>query len=239
MPVAPATAPRDPLYRGHRFPEEIISHAVWLYHAFSLSLRDVELILAERGIVVTHESIRHWCRKFGADFARRLHRRRPQPGDTWHLDEVFIRIRGMLHYLWRAVDQHGVVLDILVQDRRNGAAARRFSKHLLHGLQYKPRASSRTACVAMASLSERSCPMFGIRYLNNRAENSHRPTRRRERQMQRFKSASQAQRFLSAHAMIYGHFRPRRHLMAAAGYRRVRAKAFRTWRQETSVHQAA
>jgi putative transposase len=130
----------DPVfYARHRFPAEIISHAVWLYHVFSLSLRDVELILAERGILVTHESIRHWCLKFGADFARRLRRRRPQPGDTWHLDEVFIRIRGVLHYLWRAVDQHGVVLDILVQDRRNGAAAKRFFKYLLHGLQYKPR----------------------------------------------------------------------------------------------------
>ena len=102
---------------------------MWLYHVFSLSLRDVELILAERGIVVTHESIRHWC-LFGSDFARKLRRRRPQPGDTWHLDEVFIRIRGVLHYLWRAVDQHGVVLDILVQDRRNGAAAKRFFKRV-------------------------------------------------------------------------------------------------------------
>ena len=99
MTLEPASYPR------HRFPAEIISHAVWLYHVFSLSLRDVELILAERGIVVTHESIRHWCLKFGSDFARKLRRRRPQPGDTWHLDEVFIRIRGVLHYLWRAVDQ--------------------------------------------------------------------------------------------------------------------------------------
>lgn len=131
-------SPPDPHYR-HRFPAEIISHAVWLYHVFSLSSRDVELILAERGIVVTHESIRHWSLKFGSDFARRLRRRRPQPGDTWHLDEVFIRIRGVVHDLWRAVDQHVVVPDILVQDRRNGAAAKRFFKHLLHGLQYKPR----------------------------------------------------------------------------------------------------
>jgi putative transposase len=102
---------------------EIISHAVYLYHVFSLSLRDVELILAERSVVVTHESIRHWCLKFGADFASRLQRHRPQPGDTWQLDEVFIRIQGVLHYLWRAVDQHGVVLEILVQEWRNGAAA--------------------------------------------------------------------------------------------------------------------
>jgi len=105
-------------YPRHRFPAEIISHAVWLYHVFSLSLRDVELILAERGVLVTHESIRRWGLKFGAEFAGRLQRRRPRPGDTWHLDEVFIRTRGVQHYLWRAVDQHGVVLDILVQERR-------------------------------------------------------------------------------------------------------------------------
>ena len=128
MSPQPSTFPR------HRFLAEVISHAVWLYHVFSLSLRDVELILAERGVMVTHESIRLWWTKFGADFARRLRRRRPRPGDTWHLDEMFIRIRGVVHYLWRAVDQHGVVLDILVQERRNGAAAKRFFKRLLRGL---------------------------------------------------------------------------------------------------------
>ena len=128
-----------PTYPGYRFPAEIISHAVWLYHVFSLSLRDVELILAERGISVTHESIRNWGRKFGSEFAHRLRRRRPKPGDTWHLDEVFLRINGVLHYLWRAVDQHGVVLDILVQDRRNGSAAKRFFKRLLAGLKDRPR----------------------------------------------------------------------------------------------------
>ena len=106
--------PEPATYPGHRFPAEIISHAVWLYHVFSLSLRDVELILAERGVTVSHEAIRQWCLKFGADFARKLRRRRPRPGDTWHMDEVFLRINGELHYLWRAVDQHGVVLDILV-----------------------------------------------------------------------------------------------------------------------------
>ena len=228
-------------YRRHRFLGEIISHAVWLYHVFSLSLRAVELILAERGIVVTHESIRHWSLKFGSDFARRLRRRRPQPGDTWHLDEVFIRIRGVLHYLWRAVDQHGVVLDILVQDRRNGAAAKRFFKHLLHGLQYKPRRIVTDGLRSYGVAHRAILPEVRhgtSRYLNNRAENSHRPTRRRERQMQRFKSGGQAQQFLSTHAMIYGHFRPRRHLMAAASYRRARAKALRVWRKETSVHQA-
>ena len=132
-------SPEPATYPGYRFPAEIISHAVWLYHVFSLSLRDVELILAERGIAVTHESIRQWCLRFGADFARKLRRRRPRPGDTWHLDEVFLRINGVLHYLWRAVDQNGVVLDILVQDRRNATAAKRFFKRLLAGLKYKPK----------------------------------------------------------------------------------------------------
>ena len=229
-------------YPRHRFPAEIISHAVWLYHVFSLSLRDVELILAERGILVTHESIRLWGLKFGAEFARRLRRRRPRPGDTWHLDEVFIRIRGVQHYLWRAVDQHGVVLDILVQERRNGTAAKRFFKQLLSGLGYKPRRlvtdGLRSCGVAQRAILP-DVRHRTSRYLNNRAENSHRPTRRRERQMQRFKSDGQAQRFLSAQAMIYGHFRPRRHLMVAATYRRARARAFRVWRQETCVHQTA
>jgi putative transposase len=235
-------SPDLPTYPGYRLPAEIISHAVWLYHVFSLSLRDVELILAERGIIVTHESIRRWGLKFGGDIAAKLRRRRPTPGGTWHLDEVFIRINGELHYLWRAVDQHGVVLDILVQQRRNATAAKRFFKRLLAGLKYKPRRivtdGLRSYGVAHRELLPKVRHRIS-RYLNNRAENSHQPTRRRERQMQRFKSPEQAQRFLSAHSMIYGHFRPRRHLMAAADYRRARAKAFRIWRQETCVQLAA
>jgi putative transposase len=229
-------------YPGYRFPAEIISHAIWLYHVFSLSLRDVELILAERGIVVTHESIRQWCIRFGADFACRLRRQRPRPGDTWHLDEVFLRINGVLHYLWRAVDQHGVVLDILVQGHRNATAAKRFFKRLLAGLKYKPRRIVTDGLRSYGAAKREVLPDVRhrtSRYLNNRAENSHRPTRRRERQMQRFKSPEQAQRFLSAHAMIYGHFRSRRHQMTAARYRRARAEAFRIWRQETCVQMAA
>jgi putative transposase len=234
--------PQSVSYSRHRFPAEIISHAVWLYHVFSLSLRDVELILAERGVIVTHESIRNWCRKFGADFARRLGRRRPRPGDTWHLDEVFIRINGVLHYLWRAVDQHGVVLDILVQGRRNGAAAKRFFRRLLHGLKDQPKRLITDGLRSYGVAQRAVLPNVRhrtSRYLNNRAENSHRPTRRRERQMQRFKSSGQAQRFLSTHGIIYGHFRPRRHLMAAAAYRRARRKAFRVWRQETCARTIA
>ena len=130
--------PPNPHHR-HRFPAELIRHAVWLYHVFSLSFRDVELLLAERGVIVSHESIRRWCLKFGAAFAGTLRRRRPRPGDEWHLDEVFLRIRGELRYLWRAVDQDGIVLDILVQSHRNAAAAKRFFKRLLKDLHYAPR----------------------------------------------------------------------------------------------------
>ena len=122
--------PPNPHYR-HRFPADLISHAVWLYRVFSLSFRDVELLLAERGIIVSYESIRRWCLKFGSAFADNLRRSRPRPGDKWYLDEVFIRIQGELRYLWRAVDQDGFVLDILVQSRRDGAAAKRFFKRLL------------------------------------------------------------------------------------------------------------
>ena len=234
--------PEPATYPGYRFPAAIISHAVWLYHVFGLSLREVELILAERGIAVTHESIRRRCLKFGADLARKLRQRRPKPGDTWHLDEVFLKISGELHYLWRAVDQHGVVLDILVQDRRNATAARRFFKRLLVGLRYRPRRLVTDGLRSYGVAQREVLP--GVkhrtsRYLNNRAENSHRPTRRRERQMQRFKSPEQAQRFLSSHAMIYGHFRPRRHLMTAPQYRHAHAEAFRVWRQETCVQMAA
>jgi putative transposase len=122
--------PKNP-YRGFRFPPEVIAYAVWLYHCFSLSLRDVELILAARGVTVSYESIRDWGIRFGRQFATTLKRRRPNPGDKWHLDEVFIRIRGKLHYLWRAVDQNGVVLDILVKKRRDTDAAKRFFRRLL------------------------------------------------------------------------------------------------------------
>jgi putative transposase len=190
-----AMTPERTTYPGYRFPAAIIHHAVWLYHVFSLSLRDVELILAERGITVAHETIRRWCLRFGQEFASRLRRRRPKPGDTWHLDEVFLRIGGTLHYLWRAVDQHGVVLDILVQDRRHASAAERFFKQLLHGLRHKPKRLVTDGLRSYGAAKREVLPRVKhrtSRYLNNRAENSHRPTRRRERQMQRFKSTEQA-----------------------------------------------
>ena len=130
---------RTPSYKRHRFPAEIIGHAVWLYFRFALSYRDVEELLAERGVIVTYETVRQWCQKFGQAYANALRRRRPRPGDKWHLDEVFIGINGATHYLWRAVDQDGNVLDILVQSQRNTQAAKKFFRRLLKDLAYVPR----------------------------------------------------------------------------------------------------
>ena len=223
-------------YRGFRFPAEIIEHAVWLYHCFSLSLRDVETILAARGIVVSYESIRDWSLRFGRKFANALKRRRPRPGDKWFLDEVFLRIGGKQHYLWRAVDQDGNVLDILVQSRRNAKAAKRFFRKLLKGLQYAPRVIVTDKLKSYAAAKREILPHVEhrqSRYLNNRAEVSHQPTRRRERQMQRFKSARQAQRFLSTHSRIHNHFQLRRHRLPATAYCTARDAAFRTWRDVT------
>jgi len=183
-------------YRNHRFPPEIIVPAVWLYHRFSLSFREVEELLAERGVIVSYEAVRLWCLKFGQAFAKKLRHRRSQPGDTWHLDEMFIRIRGERYYLWRAVDQDGQTLDILVQKRRNTAAAKRFFRKLSKGLRYVPnrlvtdklrsyRAAHRTTLPSVQHCT--------TQYANNRAEVFHQPTRQRGRHMRRFKSPRQVQ----------------------------------------------
>jgi len=127
------------LYKGHRYPDEIIAHCVWLYHRFPLSFREVEELMLQRGVVVSYETIRAWCAKFGQAYANQLRRRRPRPGDKWHLDEVFVKINGAQRYLWRAVDQHGNVLDVLVQSRRNALAAKKFFRKLLKDLRYVPR----------------------------------------------------------------------------------------------------
>ena len=229
-------------YHGLRFPAELIQHAVWLYHCFNLSLRDVETILAVCGLVVSYESIREWGLRFGRLFANTLKRRRPKPGGKWHLVEVFLRIRGKLHYLWRAVDQHGNVLDILVQSRRNAKAAKRFFRKLLRGLQYVPRVIVTDKLRSYGAAKRKILP--GVehrqsRYLNNRAEVSHQPTRRRERQMQRFKSARHAQRFLSTHSRIHNHFQLRRHRLTANHHRAARDAAFRTWREIAGAAAAA
>ena len=231
------TTPAPPaLYKGYRFPAEIIGHCVWLYFRFSLSYRDVEEMMAARGVVLTYETVRQWCLKFGQTYANELRRRRPRPGDKWHLDEVFLKINGETHYLWRAVDQHGRVLDILVQSRRNKAAAQKFFRKLLKGLQYVPRVILTDELASYRAAKKEVLPGEEHRQhkrLNNRAENSHQPTRQRERTMRRFKSAGQAQRFLSAFGLILGHFRPRRHRFTAAAYRVERQRRFLGWAEIT------
>jgi putative transposase len=224
----------SPLYKGHRFPVEIISHCVWLYHRFPLSLRDVEQMMAQRGVVVSYETIHQWCRKFGQAYANELRRRRPRPGDKWHLDEVFIKIAGKTHYLWRAVDQAGNVLDILVTSRRDAKAATRFFRKLLKGLEYVPRVLVTDKLGSYAVARRRLMP--GVehrrsRYLNNRAENSHQPTRQQERAMRRFRSPAGAQRFLSAFSGVSPHFRPRRHLLSAEEHRREMQTRFASWNE--------
>ena len=225
-----------PSYRGYRFPPEIISHAVWLYHRFGLSFRDVEDLLAARGVTVTYEAIRLWCRTFGLDYARRLRRRRGRMGDTWYLDEVFVKIQGRQQYLWRAVDEDGDTIDMLVQSRRNRQAALRFFRKLLKGQGCVPRplitdklrsypAACRTVMPSVVHCTDQ--------YANNRAEVSHQPTRQRERQMRRFKSAAQAQRFLSVHGPIQNLFRVGRHLLRAVHHRLLRTRAFDVWREVT------
>jgi putative transposase len=228
----------DSLYRGHRFPREIISHSVWLYFRFGVSFRDVEEMMAARGVMLSYETVRRWCDKFGKQYVDGLRRRRPRTGDKWHLDEVFLKINGVTHYLWRAVDQNGVVLDILVQPKRDRFAAMRFFRKLLRGTGRKPRviitdklrSYGAAKRVVMPGVAHRQ-----HRYLNNRAENSHQPTRERERRMRRFKSGWHAQRFVEVHGIITSHFRPRRHLLSAADYRRLRSKRFRIWNQVTGT----
>jgi putative transposase len=219
-------------YRGYRFPREIISHSVWLYHRFSLSFRDVEELLAKRGIIVTYETVRQWCRKFGPEYARRLKRRQGRLGDVWHLDEVFVKIRGERHYLWRAVDQDGDMIDILVQRNRNARAAKRFFRKLLKGQGSTPWrvVTDKLKSYGAAHRSTMPCvDHITERYENNRAEVSHQPTRQRERQMRRFKSAGQAQRFLSVHGVILNFFRFARHQMCSETYRLLRARSFKEW----------
>jgi putative transposase len=229
-------------YKRHRFPAEIISHCVWLYLRFCLSYRDVEELMAERGVLLTYEAVRYWCRKFGQAYANQLRRRRPRPGDKWHLDEVFLTINKERHYLWRAVDQEGHVLDILVQRQRNKKAAKKFFRKLLKGLTYVQRVIITDKLKSYSAAKQEVLP--GVehrqhRYLNNRAENSHQPTRQREQRMQRFKSAGHAQRFLAAYGPIAQHFRPRRHLLPTPAYRQEMALRFQIWREVVGLASAA
>ena len=226
------------LYKRHRFHAEIIQYAVWLYHRFNLSHRDIEDILAERGITVSYESIRLWCNKFGPKYVKRLKRRHQGYGDTFFIDEVFVKIQGRQQYLWRAVDQDGEVVDVFLQVRRNGAAAKRFFKRLLRKNCGEPRKivtdKLRSYGVAHRELIPDTMHDTS-QYANNRAELSHQPTRVRERGMRRFKSPRQAQRFLSIHAAVHNLFNLGLNLISTKHYRLFRQRAFASWKCATAV----
>jgi putative transposase len=227
-----------PSYQGFRYPAEIIAHAVWLYHRFPLSFREVAELLLAHGITVSPEAIRRWCDRFGPRYAAALRRRRPQAGDKWHLDEAFVKINGVRHHLWRAVDQDGTVLDILLQSKRNAKAAKRFLAKLMKKQRRTPRVlvtdKLRSYGVAhrelMSSVDHRS-----HQGLNNRAKNSHQPTRQRERAMKSFRTVGRAQKSLSAFSQISPHLRPRRHRMTAPGHRAEMTVRFAIWEQITGV----
>ena len=219
-------------YKRHRFPPDIISYAVWLYYRFNLSHRDIEDLLAERGIIVTRESIRLWCNKFGALYARRLKRKHRGFGDTFYIDEVFVKINGKQHYLWRAVDQDGEVVDVYLRAKRDGAAAKRFFKRLFrsHGSEPRKIVADKLRSYGVAHRELIPGTIHSTQqYENNRAEQSHEATRVRERGMRRFKSFKQAQRFLGAHAAVSNLFNLGRHLVRAQHYRDLRVSAFSEW----------
>ena len=224
-------------YKRHRFPPDIIQYAVWLYFRFNLSHRDIEDMLAEWGIIVTRESVQLWCNKFGPQYAQKLRRKHRGFGDTFYIDEVFVKIQGKQHYLFRAVDQDGEVVDVFLQSKRNSAAAMRFFKRLLRNYRGEPRKivtdKLRSYGVAHRNLIPDSIHDTS-QYANNRAELSHQPTRVRERGMRRFKSPSQTQRFLSIHTSVYNLFNLSRHLISATHYRLLRQKALMSWRQATT-----
>ncbi|MFE2719162.1 IS6 family transposase [Streptomyces mirabilis] len=228
----------SPSYKGHRYPVEVISHGVWLYHRFPLSFREVEELMLERGVTVSYETVRRWCVKFGQQYANALRRRQPRPGDKWHLDEAFIKVNGKQKYLRRAVDLDGNVLDVLVQNRRDKAAARRFFRRLMKKTGAVPRVvvTDRLRSYGAAHREVMPCVQHRqSKYLNNRVENSHQPTRQPERAMKGFRSVGGAQRFLSAFSGISPHFRPRRHQMTAHNYRAEMTIRFAIWEQITGA----
>ena len=229
---------RTHTYKRHRFPPDIIQYAVWLYFRFNLSHRDIEDLLAQRGIEVSRESIRLWCNKFGPKFARRLRCAHQGYGDTFFLDEVFVKIQGKQLYLWRAVDQDGEVVDVFLQARRDGKAAKRFFRRLLKRHEDEPRKivtdKLRSYGVAHRELIPEAIHDTS-QYANNRAELSHQPTRVRERGMRRFKSRVHAQRFLAVHSAVYNLFNLGRHLISADRYRELRHNAFASWERAVAA----
>ena len=225
-------------YRRHRFPPVVIQHAVWLYLRFTLSYRDVEELLAERGLDVSYETVRSWVVKFGPIIARRLRRCRPRPSDRWHLDEMVVRIAGKRMYLWRAVDHEGEILDVLVQRRRDRRAAIKLMRKLLRKQGFAPKMvvtdKLRSYGSAFHQIGLACHHEQGLRK-NNRAENSHQVVRRRERKMQRFKSARSAQRFLSVYSAVFNNFNLQRHLVSRSTLRIFKAEAAAQWQNATAA----
>jgi transposase-like protein len=219
-------------FTRHRFPPDIIRHSVWLYARFTLSYRDVEDLLAERGLDISYESVRRWFLKFGAPIANNLRSMRPAPSDFWHLDEMVIVIRGRHHWLWRAVDNEGEVLDFLVQSRRNAKAALKLLRRLLKKQGVAPTRITtdklRSYHVAIRTLGL-TAEHIDNKRANNRAENSHQPVRRRERKQQKFKSPGSAQRFLNIQSAVYNSFYVQRHLLNRPTFKRLRTDAFGVW----------
>lgn len=224
-------------FKRHRFPADVIRQAVWLYFRFTLSVRDVEELLAQRGIEVSREAVRCWVLKFGPLIASNLRRGRPLATGRWHLDEMVVKIASRRMYLWRAVDDEGEVLDVLVQKRRNKHGALKLLRRLLKNQGIHPEAiitdclASYRAAARILGLADRHWP-GGMRE-NNRAENSHLVIRRRERKQQKFKSQSSAQRFLSTHAAVYNCFNLQPHLISRPGMRTLRARAHEAWAAAT------
>jgi putative transposase len=232
------TKVRDQLYHRHRFPAEIIAEAVWLYFRFPLSFRMVKDMLAYKGMIVTHKTIRLWAETFGRDYANKVRRRTPRLGDKWYLDEVVITINSKKHWLWRAVDQDGFVLEVLVQSRRNAKAARRLIRKLLKQQGCTPRVMITDKLRSYGAAKREIIPGVEHRQhkgLNNRAENSHQPTRRRERIMKRFKSSRQLQRFVSIHDPIANLHHFPRNKFSSTDHRELRHAAITAWREIACV----
>lgn len=219
-------------YRRHRFPPYIIQHAIWLYVRFTLSYRDIEDLLAERGLDISYETVRRWGLKFGSTIARNLRSSRPTPSDYWHLDEMVVVIRGKKYWLWRAVDNEGEVLDFLVQPRRNAKAAIKLMRKLLKKQGAVPTRivtdKLRSYHVAFKAIGL-TAEHIDNKRANNRAENSHQPVRRRERKMQCFKSPGSAQRFLNLQSATYNNFYLQRHLVNRENFKQYRSEAFDVW----------
>ena len=224
-------------FKRHRFPRTLIRHAIWLYARLTLSLRDVEELLAKRGLDVSYEPVRRWILKFGPSIAANLRRRRPTPSNHWNLDEMVIVIRGCRYWLWRAVDNEGEVLDFLVQPRRDANAATKLMKTLLKRQGFTPSRividKLRSYSSAFRTLGLQGRHEQGLR-ANNRAGNSHQPVRRRERTMQRFKSPASTQRFLTIRAATYNIFCHQRYLLNRSTFKRRRTESFEAWLAATA-----